>query len=78
MRATAQVQGFCALQRWATNCLILHNPVKMMRVAYQVRSAVDGHGACNWIVDQGIQQRVLVSQPGLITQPSQLCNLLHE
>ena len=66
------IQSFCTLQRWATNCLILHNPVKMMRVAYQVRSAVDGNGACNWIVDQAIQQRVLVSQPSS-QSPNAIC-----
>ena len=50
------------LQRWATNCLILHNPVKMMRVAYQVRSAVDMNGICKASVDPVTQRRVLVSQ----------------
>ncbi|CAL5220220.1 g2196 [Coccomyxa viridis] len=57
--AYKEIEQLVEAQRWATNCLILHNPVKMMRVAYQVRSAVDGQGACNWIVDQAIQQRVL-------------------
>ena len=50
------------MQRWATNCLILHNPHKMMRVAYQVRAAVDPNGICKTRVDPLTQRRVLVSR----------------
>ena len=49
------------MQRWATNCLILHNPVKMMRVAYQVRAMQDSYGICKADVDPSVQRRVLVS-----------------
>lgn len=49
------------VQRWATNCLISHNPSKMMRVAYQVRAAVDPNGICKAQVDSLVQRRVLVS-----------------
>lgn len=49
------------MQRWATNCLILHNPVKMMRVAYQVRAMQDSNGICKADVDPSVQRRVLVS-----------------
>ena len=45
--------------------MILHNPVKMMRVAYQVRSAVDMNGICKASVDPVTQRRVLVSQHSL-------------
>ena len=48
------------VQRWATNCLILHNPTKMMRVAYEIRQLPDQNGIRKFQVDLHVQRRVLV------------------
>ena len=49
------------MQRWATNCLILNNPTKMMRVAYQIRQLPDQNGVRKFEVDLNVQRRVIVS-----------------
>ena len=49
------------VQRWATNCLILNNPTKMMRVAYEIRQLPDQNGVRKFQVDLHVQRRVLVS-----------------
>ena len=48
------------VQRWATNCLILNNPTKMMRVAYEIRQLPDQNGVHKFHVDLHVQRRVLV------------------
>ena len=53
-------------QRWATNCLILNNPTKMMRVAYEIRQLPDQNGTPNFKVDMHVQRRVLVSTMTLL------------
>ena len=64
------------VQKWAIECIILNNPAKMMRVAYQVRQLPDQNGVCNFQVDPLVQRRVLVSTMALYGQ-ARSCSHMH-
>ncbi|CAK0782804.1 hypothetical protein CVIRNUC_005999 [Coccomyxa viridis] len=59
--AYKRIEEMVEAQRWATNCLILNNPTKMMRVAYEIRQLPDQNGVHKFHVDLHVQRRVLAA-----------------